>query len=130
MRKKVLITGGIIALFLLLSSSSAFAQSLKLSSEEISSIKSEISSGVPVRDVLKSHQLTMDQIRTALATTGFGKEHTKLTNTQIANIASKLGLDPLVIQSEINSGKTFQQIMKKHNITLSRLESAFGMVSQ
>lgn len=126
MRKKVLITGGLLALFLLLSSSTAFAQSLKLSPDEISSIRTEINSGTPVKDVLSSHGLTMDTIRTALGATGVGKEHIKLSNTQIADMATKLGLDPNEIQSEIDAGQTFQQIMTAHSITTANLKAVFG----
>ena len=83
MRKRVFITGGLLALFLLLSSSTAFAQSLKLSSEEIATIKTEINSGMPVKDVLKAHNISMDAIRSALGSTAFGKSKAKLSNTQI-----------------------------------------------
>ena len=123
MRKKVFITGGLLALLLLLSSSTAFAQSLKLSPDEITSIKTELNAGTPVKQVLSSHGLTMDTIRTALGSTGIGKDHLKLTNTQIADMAAKLGLDPAQIQSEIDSGETFQQIMAAHNITLATVKS-------
>lgn len=125
MRKKVFITGGLLALFLLLSSSTAFAQSLKLSSDEIATIKTEINSGKPVRDVLKAHHISMDAIRSALGSTGMGKHKAKLSNTQIASIATKLGLDPVAIQAEIDSGKTFQQILKTHNITPDQIRKVF-----
>lgn len=126
MRKKVFITGGLIALFLLLSSSTAFAQSLKLSSEEIALIKTEINSGIPVRDVLKAHHIGMNQIRAALGSTEMGKHRAKLSNTQISTIATKLGLDPVTILNEIDSGKTFQEILKAHNITKEMIKTALG----
>ncbi len=125
MRKRVFITGSLLALFLLLSSSTVFAQSLKLSSEEITTIKTEINSGKPVRDVLRAHNIGMDTIRAALAATHLGKNKQKLTNTQIVNIATKLNLDPSVVQSEINSGKSFQEILKTHNITQEQIRQVF-----
>ncbi|NBV42506.1 hypothetical protein EBR96_07040 [bacterium] len=113
------------ALFLLLSSSTAFAQSLKLSSDEIATIKTEINSGKPVRDVLRAHNIGMESIRAALAATHPGKNKPKLTNTQIASIAAKLNLDPIVVQSEIDAGKTFQEILESHNITRDQIRKVF-----
>lgn len=126
MRKKVFITGGLLALMLILSSSTAFAQSLKLSSDEISTIKTEITAGKPIKDVLKSHNITMSQIKSALGDTGYAKEHFKLTNTQIAAIATKLGLDMSTVQSEIDAGKSLPEILKAHNITPDQLKSVLG----
>ena len=126
MRKRVFITGGLLALFLLLSSSTAFAQSLKLSSEEIATIKTEINSGMPVKDVLKAHNISMDAIRSALGSTAFGKSKAKLSNTQIASVAAKLGLDPVVVQAEIDSGKTFHEILQNHNITPDQIRKVLA----
>lgn len=128
MRKKVFFTGGLLALFLLISSNTAFAQSLALSSDEIATIKTEIQSGKSVRDVLKEHNISMDKIRAALGSTPLGKERAKLSNTQIASIATKLGLDPQVVQSEIDQGKTLKDILKAHNITEEKIRAAFEEV--
>lgn len=126
MRKKVFITGGLLALMLILSSGTAFAQSLKLSNDEITTIKTEITAGKPVKDVLRDHNITMGQIKSALGDTRYAKEHFKLTNTQIASIASKLGLDVSVVQSEIAAGKSLPEILKSHNITPDQLRSVIG----
>lgn len=126
MRKKVFITGGLIALMLILSSSTAFAQSLKLSSDEISTIKTEITAGKPIKDVLKDHNITMGQIKSALGDTQYAKEHFKLTNTQIAAIATKLGLDVSILQAEVDSGKNLPEILKAHNITLDQVKEVLG----
>lgn len=129
MRKKVFITGSLLALFLLISSSTAFAQSLQLSSDEVATIKTEIHSGKPIKDVLKDHNISMNQIRAALGSTGIGKHRTKLSNTQISTIATKLGLDAVEVQSEIDSGKSLQEILKAHNITQDQIRQVFGEIT-
>lgn len=126
MRKRVFITGGLIVLMLIISSNTVFAQSLKLSQEEMTAIKTEIDSGKPVKDVFKKHNITMPKIRAFLGETGQGKDHMKLSNTQIATIASKLNLDPKIIQAEIDSGKSFAQILKDNNITKSQIMTLVG----
>lgn len=68
----------------------------------------------------------MDQIRAALGTTL--NENHKLSNTQIATIATKLGLDVNTVQTEIASGETLQQIVKANNITEDQLKSVFGSI--
>lgn len=122
MRKKAFITGGLLVLMLLLSNT-AFASTLQLNSEEITKIKTEINSGKPVRDVLKSHHISMEAIRSTLAETGAGKDRHKLTNTQITNIAKKLGVNITDIQSEIAAGKSMPEILKSHNITKEQIRS-------
>jgi len=122
MRKKAFITGGLLVLMLLLSNT-AFASTLQLNSEEITKIKTEINSGKPVRDVLKSHNISMEAIRSTLAETGIGKDHHKLTNTQITNIAKKLGVNITDIQSEIAAGKSMPEILKSHNITKEQIRN-------
>lgn len=129
MRKKVFITGSLLALFLLISSSTAFAQSLQLSSDEAATIKTEIHSGKPIKDVLKDHNISMSKIRAALGSTGIGKHRTKLSNTQISTIASKLELDPVQVQSEIDAGKSLPEILKAHNITQDRIRQVFGEIT-
>lgn len=126
MRKKVFITGGMIALFLILGSSTAFAANLQLNPGDIAIIKSELASGKPIKDVLEEHHITMEQIRGALGTILEGRDHHKLSNTQIATIATKLGLDVDQIQSEIVSGKSLHEILKSHNITPDQVRDAFG----
>ncbi len=129
MRKKVFITGSLLALFLLISSSTAFAQSLQLSSDEVATIKTEIHSGKPIKDVLKDHNISMHQIRTALGSTGIGKHRTKLSNTQISTIAAKLGLDATQVQAEIDAGKSLPEILKTHNITQDQIRQVFGEIT-
>lgn len=65
MRKKAFFTGGLLVLMLLLSNT-AFASNLQLNSEEVNKIKTEINAGKPVKDVLKEHNITMDDIRSSL----------------------------------------------------------------
>ena len=153
MRKKVLLTGGLIALILILGSTTSFAQAagsqtslgyntqvdssawiatiatkLNLTADDIASIKSELASGKSVQQVLADHNITMAEIRTALGTTL--NTHHKLSNTQIAMIATKLGLDVNTVQAEIASGKTLKQILKDSNITEDKLKSVLGTVGQ
>lgn len=129
MRKKVFITGSLLALFLLISSSTAFAQSLQLSSDEVATIKIEIHSGKPIKDVLKDHNIGMNQIRAALGSTGIGKHRAKLSNTQISAIASRLGLNADQVQSEIDAGKSLPEILKAHNITQDQIRQVFGEIT-
>lgn len=126
MRKKVFVTGGLLALFLILGSHAALAASLDLSSNEVAVIKSEIASGKPIKDVLEEHHITMAQIRSALGAVVNEQGRHKLSNTQIATIATKLGLDADLVQKEIASGKTLQQILGDHSITEEQLRAAFG----
>lgn len=126
MRKKVFITGGMIALFLILSSSTAFAANLQLNPRDIAEIKSEIASGKPIKDVLVEHHITMGQIREALGSVLDESHRHKLSNTQIATIATKLGLDVDEIQGEIAEGKSLHDILKAHHITKDQFETAFG----
>lgn len=143
MRKKVFLAGGVLALFILLGSTHAFAQSqtginanggnialtavaskLHLSTEDIASMKQEVASGKSIKEVLSEHNITMDQIRSAIQTAYPQTKH--LSNTQIATISAKLGIDPNAVQSEINQGKSVQQIMKDFNITPDKLRSVFA----
>jgi hypothetical protein len=126
MRKKVFITGGMIALFLILSSRSALAANLQLNPSDIAVIKSELASGKPIKDVLVEHQITMEQIRGALGAVIGEDSHHKLSNTQIATIATKLGLNVDQIQSEIASGKSLHEILKSHNITQDQVRAALS----
>ena len=125
MRKKVFITGGLLALMLILSSGTAYAAGLQLSPDEVATIRTEIQSGKPIKDVLEEHHITMGQIRGVLQG-GLESNGHKLSNTQIASIATKLGLDATAIQAEIASGKSLQQILKDHSITEDQLKAAFG----
>lgn len=127
MRKRAFVTGGMIALILILGSSTAFAANLQLNPSEIALIKSEISSGKPIKDVLDEHHITMGQIRNALGMAL--NKGGKLSNTQIAMIATRLGLDASQIQSEIASGKTLIQVLKDHNITDAQLQTVFKTTS-
>jgi hypothetical protein len=126
MRKRVFVTGGMIALLLILSSSTAFAANLQLNPNDIEIIKSEIASGKPIKDVLVEHQITMGQIREALGAVLDESGHHKLSNTQIATIATKLGLDVDQIQGEIADGKSLHEILQEHNITPEQMRAAFG----
>jgi type II secretory pathway component PulF len=126
MRKKAFIAGGVIALFLILSSSHALAADLQLNPTDIASIRSEIASGKPIKDVLEEHHITMATIREALgAVLHENGKHHKLSNTQIATIATKLGLDGDQIEEEIASGKSLHEILKAHNITRDQIEAVF-----
>ena len=115
-----------IALFLILSSSTAFAANLQLNPNEIASIRSEIASGKPIKVVLEGHHITMRQIRGALGAVVDEKGRHKLSNTQIATIATKLGLDVGQIEDEIASGKSLHEILQAYNITQEQVETAFG----
>ena len=128
MRKKAFITGGLLVLMLLLSNT-AFASTLQLNSEEITKIKTEINAGTPIKDVLKSHNISMDAIRSTLAETGIGKDHHKLSNTQITEIAKKLGVNANDIQTEITAGKSMPEILKAHNITKEQIRSVLAEYS-
>ena len=123
MRKKVFITGGLIAIMLLISSTTAVAASMQLSSSEAAAIKTEVIAGKPIKDVLEEHHITMAQIRAALATGASGKH--KLSNTQISNIASKLGLNLAQVQAEIAAGDTLPQILQANHITEDQLKAVF-----
>ena len=153
MRKKVFIAGGLLALIILLGSSTAFAQSpsktssgssqprihseawiskvateLHLTSDDVAKMQAEIAAGKSIKDVFAEHNITMDQIRNALGTIS-GSEHVRLSNTQIANVAAKLGLDSVKVQADIASGETLPQILKKYNISKTQLEEVFGQMS-
>lgn len=128
MRKKVFFTGGLLALFLLISSNTAFAQTLALSSEEVASIKTEIQSGKSVKEVLRAHNISMDKIRSLLGATPLGKERAKLSNTQIASIATRLGIDPETVQQQIDEGKSLREILKAHNLSPDQIRAAFDEV--
>lgn len=125
MRKKALITGGLLVLMLLLSNT-AFASNLQLNSDEVNKIKTEINAGTPIKDVLKAHNITMENIRSTLAGTGIGKDHHKLSNTQITEIAKKLGVNADDVQTEINAGKSMPEILKAHNITKDQIRSVLA----
>lgn len=125
MRKKVFITGGLLALFLILGSHAALAASLDLTSNDIAAIRSEIASGKPVKDVLEEHHITMAQIRAILGSAIGEHGRHKLSNTQIATIATNLGLDPNHVQSEIAEGKSLRDILNDHHITEQQLRAAF-----
>ena len=140
MRKRVLFTGAVLAVILLLGSTSAafassgsatavhgwtsVAEQLHLSPADVASIKSEIASGKSIKDVLSEHGITMNEIRNAISSAALDGGH--VSNTQIATIAAKLGLNATDIQNDINSGKSLQQILTEHNITNDQLHAALG----
>lgn len=144
MRKKVFLAGSVLVLMLILGSGLASAEAshsspyhhghhglfleeiaskLNLSSEDIDAIKSEIRSGLSIRDVLANHGITMSDIRTALGT--ITNDH-RLSNTQIQTLANKMGLDADEIQNEIDSGKSLHEIMRSHDITPEKVHATFG----
>lgn len=125
MRKRVFFSGTIIAIILLLSSSSAFAHSLKISDAEAQLIKTEIKEGAPIKDVLEKHNITLGQIKKALAGAGFKQGKRTISHAQIVSLTTKLGLDVKQVQEEIESGKTFKEILKEQNITQEQLRDAF-----
>lgn len=141
MRKKAFIAGGVVALILLLGSTRAFAQSqsssnlregsmissvatkLRLSPSDVAAMKSEIAAGKPVKDVLAEHNISMDDIRAAIQSAY--PQHKHLSNTQIAAIATKLGISATDVQSKINQGETLSQIMSDYNITPEKIRAVF-----
>lgn len=126
MRKKVFFTGTLLVLMLVLAASTtAFAETLSISNDEARSIKSELKEGKPVKDVLERHNITMGQIRSALTQNGgFENGNRKLSNTQIAAIAVRLGLNPETVQAQIEAGKTLQEILKENNITQQQIKES------
>jgi CRISPR/Cas system CSM-associated protein Csm2 small subunit len=111
---------------MLLLSNTAFAQTLQLNNDEITKIKTEINQGKPVQDVLRSHNIDMNKIRSTLAETELAKGNHKITNTQISNIAKKLGIDASDIQTEITAGKSLNQIFQAHNITQDQIRTVLA----
>lgn len=131
MRRQVFFTGTLIALMLLVASTTAFAQGLSITNEEARAIKTEIKEGKPVKEVLEKHNITMGQVRSALTQAG-GFEHNgkKLTNTQIANLAETLNLDPELVQDEIEAGKSLQEILQANDITPEQVRDAMRETKQ
>ena len=128
MRKKVFLAGGVIALFILIGTTThAYAQSaqakLNLSTDDITAMRAEIAAGKSVKDVLAEHNITLDKIRSAISVAYPQTKH--LSNTQIAAISAKFGINAADVQNEIAAGKSLQQIMKDHNITPDKLRAAF-----
>lgn len=140
MRKKAFIAGGVLALILLVGSTRAFAQSsssalregavissvatkLHLSPDDVAAIKSELAAGTSIKDVLAEHNISMDDIRAALASAYPQSKH--LSNTQIAAIAAKLGISATDVQAKIDRGETISQIMADYNITPDKIRAVF-----
>lgn len=151
MRKKVFLTGSLLLLLLLLGGTTAYAANLdhhsrafhqkmshgdawiamiatklNLTADDIAQIQSEIASGKTIEQVLYQRNITMDQVREALGAAFPNAGKHGLSNTKIAMIATKLGLDAGQIKEELASGKTLAQVMKDHDITSEQIESAFG----
>lgn len=128
MRKRVFFVGAFIVIALLFASPVAFAEEVRLDRDEIMSMKKELQEGIPVKEVLEKHGITMGQIRSMLTKSG-GFEHAgkKLTNTQIASIATTLGLDVDSVQADVESGKTLQEILQDNSITQDQMRDAFQL---
>jgi uncharacterized protein (DUF433 family) len=147
MRKKVFFIGGLLALIIILGATHAYAQSstpdlkhghgwndtvlsdlattLNISPTDLAAMKTEVDSGKALKDVLAKHNITMDQVRAALATVS-KSDHRHMSNTAIMAVATKLGLDTASVQADIEAGLTFKQILKKNNITDAQLQTAFA----
>lgn len=143
MRKKVFIAGSILALFLILGTRAAFADNgqaekrrhaptefsaaiaerLQLSVDDVESIRVELASGKSAQEVLRERGITLDQIRAALGSVA--KQHHRLSNTELVTLAKRLGLDPVVIQSELEAGKSFREILRDHNVSADRIRDLF-----
>lgn len=55
-----------------------------------------------------------------------GKDRHKLSNTQIAFIAKKLGVNTNDVQTEIAAGKSLPEILKAHNLTKEQIKGAIA----
>ena len=126
MRKRVFFAGAFVVVALLMTSPVVFAEEMEMTREEVLSIKTELKSGKPIKDVLEKYGITMGQIRSVLNKNG-ELEHRgkKITNTQIAAITETLGLDPETIQEEVEQGKTIQQVLRQNNVTPERVREIF-----
>ncbi len=149
MRKKVFFIGGLLALVIILGATHAYAQSpapsfkhgsgwndtilaevatkLNISPTDLATMKAEVDSGKALKDVLAEHNITMAQVRTALATVS-KTDHRHVSNTAIMAVATKLGLDTKSVQADITSGLTFKQILTKYKITDTQLQTALASV--
>ncbi len=92
------------------------ATKLSLNLDEI---KSEIAAGKDLHQILKAHNITPEQMESIFP-------HPQPSDEQIADIATKLGLDAAVIKQELASGKKLPEILKAHNITDEQLKTVFG----
>ncbi len=141
--------GSLLALVIILGASHAYAQApastikhggrwndtvltdvatkLNISPTDLAAMKAEIDSGKAFKDVLAEHNITMAQVRTALATVS-KTDHRHMSNTAIMSVATKLGLDTASVQSDITAGLTFKQILTKYNITNTQLETALASI--
>ena len=149
MRKKVFLMGSLLALVIILGASHAYAQAptvnvknggrwndtvladvatkLNISPTDLAAMKAEIDSGKAFKDVLAEHNLTMVQVRTALATVT-QTEHAHASNTAIMTLATKLGLNATSVQADIANGLTMKQILTKYNITNTQLQTALASI--
>lgn len=146
MYKKILVTGGVVSSLLLTGTATTFAQTsttdqvkdmrpmhrmhtaehiadmaakLGLNADEV---KQELDAGKKLPDILKEHNITKEQMDKLFPR----PELPKLSDEQIANIATKLGLNADEIKQELAAGKKLPEILKAHNITDGQLKTVFG----
>ncbi len=103
--------------------SAAIAERLQLSVDDVETIRVELASGKSAKEVLRERGITLDQIRAALGSVA--KQHHRLSNTELVTIAKRIGLDPTVIASELDAGKSFRDILRDHNVSADDVRKAF-----
>lgn len=52
--------------------------------------------------------------------------HQKNMEAKLVRLANKLGLDPDLLQDDINSNKSIKEILKSHGITKQQLKEVMG----
>ncbi len=146
MYKKILVTSGVVSSLLFTGAATTFAQTgmmnqvkdtrpmhrmitaeriadmatrLGLNADEI---QKELDAGKKLPEILQQHNITKEQMDKLFPR----PERPKLSDEQLADIASKLGLDLATIKQELASGKKLPEILKAHNITDEQLKTILG----
>lgn len=74
----------------------------------------------------ESAELTNPFYAQSTSATGMHMMHRFNSLPKINSLAADLGLDPVLVREEINSGKTLKQVMQDHGIVLSQIDKAFS----
>lgn len=146
MYKKILVTSGVVSSLLLTGAATTFAQTSTvdqvkdtrpmhrmLTAEHVADmaaklglnadeLKQELEAGKKLPEILAEHNITKDQMDKLFPR----PERHKLSDEQLANLATKLGLNIDEIKQELAAGKKLPEILKEHNITAEQMKTVFG----
>lgn len=95
---------------------------------DAATVKAELDSGKTIRDILADNNITEEKMKAAFGGRGHGgRGHGMMhDNSKLTEIATKLGLDAAAVKEQLDSGKSFKDILTENNITHEQIKTVLG----